>query len=185
MKLPVQITYRHCQETEAITQFVRYHASRLDQFCRDIMGCRVCIEEPHHHRKKGKLYHVRIDLTVPGREIIVKRDPALHAAHKDVYVAIRDAFFAARRQLEDFVRNRRRDVKHHEPASRGQVVRLFPYDDYGFIQTPDGREIYFHRNSVLNDQFGRVEIGTRVRFREEAGDNGPQASTVHLSSRRN
>jgi len=66
----------------------------------------------------------------------------------------------------------------HEP--RALVVRLFPNARYGFLKTPDGREIYFHRNSVLHDDFERLAIGTEVRFDEEEGDKGPQASSVQV-----
>ncbi len=113
MKLPIQITYRGCQESEAITNSIQKHAEHLDRFCSDIMRCDVLIDVPHRHQAKGVLYHVRIDLTVSGKEIVVCRDPSKNKAHKDLYVAIRDAFDAARRQLEDFSRVRRHDVKTH------------------------------------------------------------------------
>jgi cold shock CspA family protein len=65
-----------------------------------------------------------------------------------------------------------------EPTPEGEVVRLFPYEGYGFIRAPDGREVYFHKHSVLDEAFDRLEVGTRVRYAEEAGEAGPQASSV-------
>lgn len=180
MKSPIQITFRHCKETPAIVLSIKDHAAHLDQFCRDIISCRVLIEAPHQHRTRGNLYHVKINLKVPGRDITVRRDRAEHAAHKDVYVAIRDAFDAARRQLEDFVRERSGNVKFHKPTSAGRVRAVFPFEDYGIIETSDGKEIYFHKNSVLNQKFGQIEVGSKVRFKEEQGNEGPQASTVEL-----
>ena len=116
-----------------------------------------------------------IDMTVPGTELVVKRE-----SHEDIYVAIRDAFDAARRQLEDYARHQRGDVKTHESSPHARVSKLFREEGYGFLETPDGREIYFHRNSVLNGGFDPLEIGMEVRFAEEPGDEGPQASTVKL-----
>jgi cold shock CspA family protein len=96
---------------------------------------------------------------------------------------MRDAFDTARRKLEDYVRRRRQAVKAHEVPPHGRVSRLFPQEDYGFIETPDGREIYFHRHSVLHDAFERLQVGAEVTFAEEEGKKGPQASTVRLVGR--
>src|SRR5262245_59921056 len=101
-----------------------------------------------------------------------------HAAHEDVYVAIRDAFNAAGRKLQDHARRRRGKVKAHQPAAVARVSKLFPIEDYGFLQTANGRELYFHKNSVLSPGFDRLEIGAQVHFAEEMGEKGPQASTV-------
>ncbi len=184
MRLPLQITYRNMSPSEAVERCIRERAERLDQFCDRIMGCRVVLEERHRRHHQGKLFHLRIALTAPGDEIVVSREPAMHKTHEDVYVAIRDAFDAARRRLEDYVRRQRRQLKIHEPAPRGRIVRLDAMNDCGFIETPDGREIYFHRNSVVNADFDRLSEGDMVRFHEEAGEKGPQASTVHLEETR-
>jgi len=121
---------------------------------------------------------VRIDITVPDREIVISRDPGRHHAHEDPYVAIRDAFNAARRQLENYNQKRQQHVKYHTPPLVGRVIELHPEKDYGRIETTDGRLIYFHRNSVLDNDFEQLDIGSGVRFDQEAGDEGPQASTV-------
>jgi ribosomal subunit interface protein len=109
MQLPVQITYRGMESSAALDDAVREKAAKLEQFHPRITSCRVVIEQPAHHHRKGKEFVVRIDLTAPGGEIAVNRDHA-----EDVYVALRDAFDAARRKLEDFAREQRGDVKHHE-----------------------------------------------------------------------
>ncbi len=82
--------------------------------------------------------------------------------------------------IEDYVRELRGAVKTHEAAALGRV-RLEPELDYGFLETPDNREIYFHRNSVLGPGFDKLEIGAEVRFVEEEGEQGPQASTVIMT----
>lgn len=173
MQLPLQITARDIALTDAIESAIREKAAKLETFFDRIMSCRVLVETPHRHQHKGLLYHVRIDMTVPGAELVVKREP-----HEDLYVAIRDAFDAARRQLQDHSRRLRGEVKQHNGVPHARVVRLFPEQDYGFLLTPDGREIYFHRNSVLNGQFDHLQIGVEVRYAEEQGIDGPQASTV-------
>lgn len=180
MKLPLQITFRGLESSAAIEADIREKAAKLDRFSPDIMGCRVVVEARHKRHQEGNLYHVRVDLTVPGREIVTSRERTLHLAHADAYVAVRDAFDEARRQLEDYERFRRQQVKAHEVPDHGKVVRLDFEGGFGFIETADGREVYFHRNSVLRTPFERLEAGQQVRFDEEMGEKGPQATTVRV-----
>lgn len=181
MQLPLEVTFRNLPRSEAVEASVREHAERLDRFHPRIMGCRVAIEASHRHHHKGNVYRVRVDITVPGGEIVASRTPGEHQAHEDLYVAVRDAFDAVRRQLEDHARRRRGEVKHHEGPLVGRVVELEPEAGYGRIESPDGRLVYFHERSVLEGRFPQLRVGTPVRFVEEAGDQGPQASTVHLA----
>jgi cold shock CspA family protein len=156
------------------------------------------IEVPHRHREEGGHHHVRIYLTVPGGEIVVKREPSLHSrqqdvqeeeftkdreierSHKHLQVAIREAFDTTRRKLQDYARRQRLDVKTHEGKPRGRVCKLYPEDGYGYIVTREGSELYFHRNSVLLGDFEHMKVGSAVSFTEEQGEIGPQASTVVL-----
>lgn len=170
--------------SEALEAEVLRRCEWLARFYPRIMGCRVAIEAPHRHHKRGLLYRVRIDLTVPGAELVVGRDPPEHLAHADVYVAVRDAFRAARRALMDHLRKVRGEVKEHVPVPMARVARLFdePGGRYGFLETSDGRDVYFHEHSVL-DGWDEIRVGDVVRFVEELGDKGPQASTVELIER--
>lgn len=178
MQLPLQVSFRHMEHSAPIEALIRERAAKLDTFADQIMSCRVVVEPASKHHEHGNLYEVRIDLTVPGEEIVVTREPSEHIEYKDIHVALRDAFDAARRQLEDYVRRRRGSVKTLETAPHARVSKLFPDEGYGFIKTPDGREIYFHCDSVLHKGFDRLEVGTEVTFVEEEGKKGPQASTV-------
>ena len=180
MKLTPEITFRGFPRSEALEADVRQKLGKLDRFFEHIMSCRVILEAGHKHHHKGNLYHVRVVLTVPGQELVVSRDPKQHQAHEDPYVAVRDAFDAAKRQLEDYARSLRGDVKIHEAPSHGQIVELVPSLDCGRIETMDGRSIYFHRNSLVNGDFDSLKSGDEVRFTEVEGEEGPQASTVHL-----
>jgi cold shock CspA family protein len=183
MQLPLQVSFRHMERSESLEAAIREKAAKLDAFADHIMSCRVVVEPAGKHHEHGNLYEVRIDLTVPGEEIAVTREPSQHTEYRDIHVALRDAFDSARRQLEDYVRRRRGAVKAHEPAPHARVSKLFPDEGYGFIQTPDNREIYFHRESVLHEGFSHLKIGTEVTFAEEEGEKGPQASTVRLVGR--
>jgi cold shock CspA family protein/ribosome-associated translation inhibitor RaiA len=204
MKMPLKVTFRDMPPSKAIEDNIREKANKLDSLCDDIMSCRVIVEAPHRHHHKGKAYVVRIDMTVPGGELVVNREPkrlvagrtgpieeiektlaenhepSKHAAHEDAYVAIRDAFNAAGRKLQDYTRRRRGKTKTHEVTPLARVGKIFPIEDYGFLQTPDGREIYFHKNSVLQPGFDRLEVGTEVYYAEELGEKGPQATTVRV-----
>jgi cold shock CspA family protein len=189
--------------SEVIEAHIRDAAQKLDSFYDDIMRCHVLVEIPHQHHRKGKLYNVRIDVTVPGGEFAIKRSPKLvtdkplrfpkapddlaleqsrelskYAVHDDIQLAIRDAFDAARRKLQDYARRRRGVLKLHEGPPHARVSKLFPEAGFGFLETPDGREIYFHANSVLESGFAGLKIGAEVHFVEEPGEKGPQASTV-------
>jgi len=168
------------ETSEALLADIEEKAEKLDRFSDQIMACRVVIEAPHQHHHKGKLFRVSIDLTVPGGEIVASRTADEHHAHEDVYVAVRDAFNAVKRQLEDHARVQRHKVKLHTPPPHGKVLRLFPDDDYGIIESADGKEVYFHRHSVLDQQFDELALGSEVRFAEEQGEQGPQASSVAL-----
>jgi ribosomal subunit interface protein len=176
----MQLTFRNMRPSPAIEAEVREKAAMLEEFCDRVTSVRVVVETPHRQHRQGKLWHVRVDVRVPGRELVVSREPAQHHAYEDVYVAIRDAFDAAKRQLEDYVREMRGTIKTHEPPPEGRIVRLDPERGYGFIATPDAREIYFHRNSVVGAEFDQLRVGDEVRFAEELGEEGPQASSVHL-----
>ena len=180
MRLPLQVSFRHMEHSDAIEAKIGERAEKLNHFYDDIMSCRVVVEPAHKHKHKGNLYQVHIDVTVPGRELVVTREPDAQQAHEDIYVSIRDAFNAMERQLEDYIRIQRGKVKVHETPTHGSVSHLMPDEDYGIITTPNGREIRFHRNSVVNAKFTDLKIGDEVRLNEEQDEEGPRATTVYL-----
>ena len=198
MQVPLQITFRNMESSPLVEEWIRAGTQRLETFYRQIMGCRVAVEIPHRHHRKGSAYHVRIDLTLPGGEVVIKRQPNIRnrvrqtgasqvkkslevaTPHKNLRLAIDDAFKAASRRLQDYARRQAGRVKVHESAPVARISRLLADKGYGFLVTPDEREIYFHKDSVLNAGFGRLKMGTLVSFVEEQGDKGPQASTVRI-----
>lgn len=178
MPLSIQITWRDIEPSAALEARVRALAKRLEKFSSHISHCRVVIELPHQHDRQGRIYEVHIQISTPGGQIIASHEHRERHSHEDPYIALRDAFRAVRRQLEDYERERRQDVKRHTPESTGQVSELYPAEDFGRITTSDGRSLYFHRHSVVGGDFERLTTGTAVRFVEEGGERGPQASTV-------
>ena len=108
MQVPLQLTLKDMPQSEAVESRIREKTEKLGRFYDPIISCRVVVETPQRHQHQGKLYSVRIDLTVPGAELVANR-----AQDEDVYVAIRDAFVAITRQLEDFARRQRGEVKSH------------------------------------------------------------------------
>ncbi len=111
---PVEIHFLDMPPSDAVEEKIRERADRLSRFSEEIQKCQVWVHSPHGHHRKGRLFGIRIRLTVPDDEIAIGLEPT----EDDVYVAIRDAFDAARRRLEDHERRRRGEVKAH-PRARG------------------------------------------------------------------
>ena len=138
MTRPLQVTFRNMAVAPVLEEEVRARAAWLETFCSEIVGCRVLIEFPHRHRPRGRPVHIRVELSVPGEDIVVNQETTPHFTfsdarpesahrtvagqpdHRDVVIAIHDAFDAARRRLEDFARRRRADVK----AARADAVSV-------------------------------------------------------------
>jgi cold shock CspA family protein len=196
--VPTQVTLRGLAHSDALESDIRERVGWLEQFYAGIVRCRVLLEVPHRHRRGGRHFHVRIELTVPGRApLVVSHEPSLHGPLKDVEeaaehkgaevdsvhryarVAVHEAFDAARRRLQDSAREQRGEVKTHELPAHGVVVEVSTADGYGYLER-DGTRFYFARASVLDEAFDDLEAGTRVAFVEEQGEKGPQASTVRV-----
>lgn len=176
MQIEPEIAFRGVEPTEGVKEEIRSGIDSLEQVSDQIMSCRIMVEMADHRQRTGNLYRVSINITLPGHEIIVNRAPAEHLPQEDLFQAIGEAFDRARQQLIEQARKTRGDVKAHETPSHGHVVRLFP--EYGFIDTADGREVYFHRNSLISGDFDDLEEGSELRFAVEQGTEGPQATSV-------
>jgi cold shock CspA family protein len=179
-EFPIEISFRNMDHSEFVESDIRKKIAGLERFYDRIHYCRVMVETLHRRHHKGNLYDVHIVLGVPGPDIVVQRTGPQNHAHEDAYVAIRDSFRAATRMLEDHVRKARGDVKTHDTPLHGKVAKIFSYEGYGFIETADGMEVYFHNNSVAEGKFDDLEPGVEVRLAivEGEGIDGPQATTV-------
>lgn len=197
MLLPIQVTFRNMKDLAGLEEMVQKEAAKLERFYDRISSCRVVVERPQR-AESSKLYHVRIDLGLPNGELVVKHMPTLHGTlqdieaqasrkeaesvlvHKSPERAIHEAFHEMRRRLQDYARQQEGFVKNIPKLAHAEVKEIFPNQGYGFLETTDDREIYFSKTSVLDGHFERLRVGTRVRFAEEAGEKGPQASTVKI-----
>ena len=178
MESPLEIDFRGMDADARLRNLIAEHVSGLEDRFGGIISCRVVIKAPGGHHRTGQ-YDVNVRLGLPnGREVNVGRTAAADERFTDIDFAINHAFKRARRQLQDRVRRLQGQVKTHVPEPIGTVTKLDPGGEFGFLESDDKREIYFHRNSVLNGAFARLEIGSRVIFAESVGEKGPQASTV-------
>jgi cold shock CspA family protein len=181
MQIPVEIAFQHFEPSEDLRAAIAKQLERLEKFSNRITSCRVVVSAPARRHHKGDLYEVDIRIALPGgKDVIVGKRHGDEPELEHPLVAIKRAFDRAIREIEDAVRELRGDVKLHVPEAHGRVAKLIAGEDYGFIETPDGREIYFHRNAVLDGMFDRLTVGAEVRFVEEEGEKGAQASTVRL-----
>jgi cold shock CspA family protein len=184
MQIPPVITYRDVPKSETLEALIREKITKLETVCDYITSCRVAIERRQLYQQSGNPYRVRIDLTIPpGHELVIKRRAGEGSMHDDLGAVVRNAFEAARRKVRDLV-ERQRDIEVRPGGMAGATIsRIFPEEGYGFIVTPEGREVYFHRNSVIGDSFESLTPGTVVRFEEEQGEDGPQATSVRILDR--
>jgi cold shock CspA family protein/ribosome-associated translation inhibitor RaiA len=179
MQTPVQVDFQGMEPDAATRASINEHIAKLESRFGRIISSRVVLKAPGHHHRTGGLYEVNIHLTLPnGKDVNVSRTRSLDERHSDLALAVNDAFKPARRQLQDHVRDLQGQVKSHKTQPVGVIAEL--HDDHGFLRTDDNRDIYFHRNSVLNDAFPRLRVGAHVVYAEETGHKGARASTARL-----
>jgi cold shock CspA family protein/ribosome-associated translation inhibitor RaiA len=180
--VPFDIAYRNVEPSESLEQHVLRGLARIEKIATDLVRLRVTVSRDNVRRRTGNHYQVRLDFTFPGRSVAITRTPPAHPQDETLTTAVTEAFSKAREELLEARQLRRGEVKAHEPVDLGRVTDLLP--DYGFLEAADGHIVYFHRNSVLGAGFDSLTEGTQVRFVEERGEKGPQASTVAVVGKR-
>ncbi|MCX7898814.1 MAG: cold shock domain-containing protein [Methylocystis sp.] len=179
MQTSPSIDFQGMDASPVLRDRISKHIARLEDRYGRLTSCRVVVKAPGGHHRTGGQYEINIHLSLPdGREVAVERTPHQDERFQDFEFAINDAFNRANRQLQDQVRRMRGDTKRHEAQPIGLVRKLTPESDCGFLESADGREIYFHRHSVQAPGFDKLAVGMRVNFVEEEGEKGPQASRV-------
>lgn len=178
MSCLLQINYEDLPESDALSTHIRQKVDKLEQFFPRLIGCNVTVGLPHRHSNQGEHYFVQIDVTAPGTEVVSNRQN-----HEDVYVALRDAFDAARRMMEDHVHIRRGQTKQHLESAHGTVARLL--DGFGFIEGDDGNDYYFSSENLVDQAFDKLTEGMAVKFLPEAAQEGWQAKRVSTGKQRN
>jgi ribosomal subunit interface protein len=182
MQVPLQISFHGMDPSDWIEQRVREKVAKLEKYYRQIISCRVAIEAAHKQPHKSSL-QVMVTVHLRGHELVAKRERRHHASRDDAYQAINETFDVMMRQLEEQVRVQRHDVKVHEGAQQyGRVVRLERDSGHGFIETPEGLNLFFARDVVADDGFDRLAVDSEVLYvaAEGEGPMGPQASLVRL-----
>jgi ribosome-associated translation inhibitor RaiA/cold shock CspA family protein len=184
MDTPLEISFTNMQSSDAVEAEIRRHVDKLEKLYDHIIGCRVAVEMQHRQHRTGNVFDVKVELRLPGGDIVVSREP--HRAHEKyvqptIQTSLRDAFAAAERQLKDFKEQQRGEVQVHEVPFQGQVSQLYPDAEHGFILTNEGTQLYFHRNSVMNAAFDDLKRGDPVQYVAADGDTGPTAKKVWIA----
>lgn len=184
METPAKIDFQGTTLSAHVQQSVVAHIAALEKRFGRITACRIAVDGPSAHHRNGGQYEVAVHLALPdGREVNIDRTATADERFADPAFAVNDAFKRARRRLQDKVRRMRGKVKAHEAPPLATVANVDRDGGFGFLETADGREVYFHRNSVLDGAFDKLDAGVRVAFVEERGDKGPQASTVRIAGK--
>ena len=182
MDRPLDIAFHNTEPSAAVEEDIRKHVDKLAARHPHLIGCRVSVEALHNQHRTGNTFDVHITLSVPGRDLAVSRAPH-HAeerrAHPDIHASLKETFRAAERQLASHKGQRRQDTTAPSgSAVTGQVARVVPGEDHGFILNNLGTQLYFHRDSVTRGTFEAMKPGDPVHYVEEAGDTGPVATKV-------
>lgn len=170
---PLQITLRDIPNSIALEMLIRKKVEKLKTFNNRMISCHVVVDKVQNHKHQGKLYNVRIDTLVPGKELVVTKK-----SDEDVYIAIRDSFHAITRQLEENSQKRHGRVKLHNHVMHGHIVRLVRSDGYGFIEGTDGSEYYFSMTNVSHPLFGQLAVGDAVEYTPDVTKGGLHAQHI-------
>lgn len=182
MQVPPELSFRGIESDPGIESRIRERLKNLEKVCDYISSAHIAVEKTQQHQERGNPYRVRIDLNVPpGHEIAVRKEPSKGDLHHPLESVINDAFDAARKQLKELVEKQQGKTKSHPAQEVNAFVdKIFHQRGYGFLKSLEGHQVYFHRNSVLNETFDRLRPGAGVHYTEEMGEKGPQASSVRI-----
>lgn len=183
MQVPLKITFNKMHHSEAIELLIRDKAARLEPYAAHIANCNVIVEAVSR-LGENKLYSIIVDVSLLDRNIEARHHPSENYVNEDICTAISDAFAAECRQLVHDLYAHESGVTSQAGVTRGCVTQLFPFEDYGLIATDDGREVYFHRDNMLPEEFDELVIGDRVHFNEQMSDDGPEAISIDMQHRR-
>lgn len=173
----LKLTFHGMEPSESIKTKVREHVNKLQQRYNDVTTWQVFIDGPIG---SAGLFEVTVEARVPGAELAVGRKPGDVNAHSDALVALRDSFSALERQLKKRRRQQHGEVKTHDGKPQGEIARIFHDQGYGFVAVNDGRDVYFHRNAVIESDFEELGVGDRVELTisNDESPRGPQATSV-------
>ena len=185
MQVAPEVIFKGVDRSAWVEGYVAERLDHLEKFSHEITRCHVTLSREQSSHRKGNRYSVMVEVRLPKHhDLAVKKQKQVLEMQTQLPAVINEAFGAIERQLKRTAALRRREEKVHNGQPHGMVEKLFGAAGYGFIRAvDDDRQFYFHRNSVLHDDFERLTIGTEVRFTPELGDKGPQASSVQVVAR--
>src|SRR5258708_6899832 len=185
MQVAPEVIFNGIARSAWVADYVAERLEHLEKFARDITSCHVTLSREQRSHHKGNRYSVMVEVRVPRQhDLAVRKQKQIRDMRTQLRAIINEAFGAIETQLKRTVARRRHEEKAHNGQPHGMVEKIFPEEGYGFIRAPEiDRQVYFHRNSVLHDDFERLTVGTEVRFAAEEGDDGPQASSVQVVSK--
>jgi cold shock CspA family protein/ribosome-associated translation inhibitor RaiA len=185
MDVPLEIAFHNLESSAAVETRVRERVAKLEKLFPRLVACRVVVEAPHRQHQKGNIYRVRVEMSVPGEDLVVSKEPNRaqeRFADPDIYTVLKDAFDTAERMLKDYKGKQSGDVKIHDTPMHGHIMRINAGNDFGFLRTAQGTQLWFHRNAVMNEELESFKEGDPVHYVEVLGETGPQASKVWRAS---
>jgi len=182
MRTPLEISFHGISRSESIEEIIRSDVAKLERLCDRLISCHVGVKLDQHSSVSGNPFRVRVEMRVPpGHTLVVTNTSGVKEAADDLVTTVKNTFKSAHRRLRQLVEKQQGAMKSHPRQEIGGIiVKMFSREGYGFLRSLDGEEIYFHQNSVVNDQFDQLDPGTGVSFTTELGDKGLQASSVQV-----
>jgi len=185
MQKPLQLSFKNIDGSEAMKELVRDRVGHLERLYPNLIGCRVVIEAPHRPARGGGRppLGIAVEVEVPGKPKIVVKDMEERRNPRDHGVLVNRSFDVVERKLDEASSIIQGEVKSHEGAGEtGTVTRLFPEQNYGFVESKEAGTLYFTRNAVVDGRFDELTVGTMVHLTPATGEGpmGPQASSIRL-----
>lgn len=179
MQIAPRISYRNLDPSPAVEMVVARRTEKLEQIFDRIIGCDVSLEAPDRRKRHGRTLRAHLVVHLPGPDLSVDRTVAQGSAQKDLMLAVNRAFSVAEKLLKQHKKVMGGlEVKHHAPVLQGEIALLERELGHGWLRANDGREVYFQKDALTGDDWNRLSVGTRIRFREMQGEKGPFAVGV-------
>jgi cold shock CspA family protein/ribosome-associated translation inhibitor RaiA len=186
MQVPPEIAFRHVEATDDLKELILDGIQKLEAVYPDLISCRIMVDDDTPDQRTGTTYRVRLEIGIPDHTLIVDRSDPEANNHREVRQAILAAFEVGRKRLQKAKDLQKGEVKPRTLPPHGRITALLTDEAgvrYGFLESRDGRRIYFHEEAVVEADFEALGIGDEVRFAAADGDGGLQASTVALLNR--